>query len=99
SSHPTRLARPVVVPYSPPRSRISSARSPSSSVGNGPAPTRVLYALITPHTSSMSLGPTPAPTHAAPATGLDEVTNGYVPWSMSRSVPWATSNSTDFSFL
>ena len=38
----TRRARPVVVPYSWPRSRISSASGPSSSVGNGPAPTRVL---------------------------------------------------------
>ena len=48
----------------------------SSSVGNGPAPTRVVYALHTPQTSSMSVGPTPAPTQAAPATGFDEVTNG-----------------------
>ena len=27
-------------------------------------------------------------------TGFDEVTNGYVPWSMSSSVPWAPSKST-----
>ena len=48
----------------------------SSSVGNGPAPTRVAYALATPQMTSMSRGPTPAPTHAAPATGFDDVTNG-----------------------
>ena len=47
-----------------------------------------------PHTSSICLGPTPAPTQAAPATGLDDVTNGYVPWSMSSSVPCAPSKTT-----
>ena len=68
--------------------------SSSSSVGNGPEPTRVAYALATPHTSSMSFGPTPAPAQALPATTLEEVTNGYVPWSMSSSVPWAPSKTT-----
>ena len=29
----------------------------------------------------MSVGPTPAPTVAAPAIGFDDVTKGYVPWS------------------
>ena len=66
SSHPVRRGRPVVVPNSPPRSRISTPVSSCSSVGNGPAPTRVVYAFATPQTSSMSRGPTPAPTHAAP---------------------------------
>ena len=47
-----------------------------------------------PHTSSIWVGPIPEPTQAAPATGFDEVTNGYVPWSMSSSVPWAPSSST-----
>src|ERR687889_2716795 len=41
SSQPVRRGRPVVVPNSPPRSRISRPISSSSSVGNGPAPTRV----------------------------------------------------------
>ena len=41
SSQPVRRARPVVVPNSPPRRRISSPTSSSSSVGNGPEPTRV----------------------------------------------------------
>ena len=91
SSQPVRRARPVVVPNSPPRWRISSPISSDSSVGNGPAPTRVTYAFAMPQTSSMSFGPTPAPTHAAPATGFEEVTNGYVPWSMSSSAPCAPS--------
>ena len=47
-----------------------------SSVGNGPAPTRVTYALATPTTRSMWRGPTPAPGHAPPAMGFDDVTNG-----------------------
>ena len=72
------------------RSPISSC----SSLGNGPAPTRVVYALDTPQISSMLRGPTPAPTQAAPATGLEEVTNGYVPWSMSSIAPCAPSNIT-----
>ncbi len=33
------------------------------------------------------VGPTPAPVQAPPAVGFDDVTKGYVPWSMSRSVP------------
>ncbi|COR11773.1 Uncharacterised protein [Streptococcus pneumoniae] len=40
------------------------------------------------------VGPTPVPTVTLPATGLLEVTNGYVPWSMSNITPWAPSNST-----
>ena len=44
-----------------------------------------------PQTSWMSFGPTPAPTQAAPAIGFDDVTNGYVPWSMSSSAPCAPS--------
>jgi hypothetical protein len=84
----------VVVPYSPPASRIVVPSSSSISVGNGPAPTRVAYALATPQTSSMSFGPTPVPVHALALTGLDEVTNGYVPWSMSSSVPCAPSKMT-----
>src|ERR1044072_3649302 len=76
SGQPVRRPRPVVVPTSPPAWRMRSPRSSSSSVGNGPAPTRVAYALAMPQTSSIAAGPTPAPTQADPATGLDEVTNG-----------------------
>ena len=42
SSQPTLRGRPVVVPYSTPMRRRSSARSPKTSVGYGPAPTRVV---------------------------------------------------------
>ena len=41
SIHPQRRSRPVTAPYSWPRSRISLPVSSNSSVGNGPAPTRV----------------------------------------------------------
>ena len=47
-----------------------------------------------PQISSMSFGPTPVPVHAEALTGFDEVTNGYVPWSMSSSVPCAPSKMT-----
>ena len=60
--------------------------APSISLGNGPSPTRVTYALATPTTSSIRFGPIPKLTAAPAAIGLDEVTNGYVPWSRSRSV-------------
>ena len=41
SNQPQRRGRPVVTPYSPPALRSHSPWSSSSSVGNGPAPTRV----------------------------------------------------------
>ena len=40
----------------------------------------------------MRCGGTPEPVQAPPAVVFDEVTNGYVPWSMSRNVPCAPSN-------
>ena len=39
-------------------------------------------------------GRCPAPAHAPPAVVDDDVTNGYVPWSMSSSTPCAPSNIT-----
>jgi hypothetical protein len=84
----------VTVPYSWPSSRTSEARPGSISLGNGPAPTRVTYAFETPITSSIRVGPIPMPVAAAPATGFEEVTNGYVPWSRSSSVPCAPSSRT-----
>ena len=62
--------------------------------GNGPSPTRVTYALDTPSTRSIRVGPTPTPVAAPEAIGFDEVTNGYVPWSRSSSVACAPSKST-----
>src|SRR3954464_15537430 len=79
SKKPTRRGRPVVVPTSLPRFAIPAPTSSSSSVGNGPEPTRVAYAFITPKTSSTWRGPIPPPVHAPPATGDDEVTYGYDP--------------------
>ena len=57
-------------------SRIRFAISPSISVGNAPSPTRVEYALTTPITSSILVGPTPKPVVTAPADGFEEVTYG-----------------------
>src|SRR3954469_14943873 len=74
SRQPQRRGRPVVVPYSPPASRMRSPTSSSSSLGKGPERTGVAYALPIPHTSSISLGPTPAPAQPAPDTVFDDVT-------------------------
>ncbi|MNT65061.1 hypothetical protein D3C72_2030110 [compost metagenome] len=53
-----------------------------------------MYDLATPMTCLILEGPTPEPMQTPPADGLDDVTNGYVPWSMSSITPWAPSNST-----
>src|SRR3954467_6713029 len=76
SNHPQRLGRPVVAPYSLPTRRKVSPFSSKSSVGKGPSPTLVVSALVTPITSFSRVGGIPAPTHAPPAEGLEEVTNG-----------------------
>jgi hypothetical protein len=76
SSQPARRRRPVTVPYSRPMSIRVSPSASSSSVGNGPAPTRVVYALVMPTIRSMSRGPSPDPAHAPPAVGFDDVTYG-----------------------
>jgi hypothetical protein len=76
SSHPQRRFRPVTVPNSWPRTPRRSPSSPRSSVGNGPAPTRVMYAFTIPTTRSTSFGPNPADASAYPATGFEDVTNG-----------------------
>src|SRR5665647_3755356 len=79
SSHPHLLALPVVTPNSKPFSRIHSPVSFSSSVGNGPFPTLVVYALATPTALVIIVGPIPAPVHTPPAIVFDEVTKGYEP--------------------
>ena len=56
--------------------------------------TRDVYALHTPITLDTKVGPTPVPTVTLPATGLLEVTKGYVPWSISNMTPCAPSNKT-----
>ena len=50
-----------------------------NSVGNGPDPTRVVYALTIPMTSSRYNGPRPVPVIELPAVVFEEVTKGYVP--------------------
>src|SRR5918998_272358 len=67
---------PVVLPYSFPVRLMISPVSSRSSVGKGPSPTLVVYALVTPITRSSARGGMPAPTHAPPADGLEEGTNG-----------------------
>src|ERR1041385_8505631 len=94
SSQPHRRGRPVTVPNSCPRSPICFPAAAGASVGKGAEPTRVTYAFATPTTEVASTGPSPAPDSSPPATQLEEVTNGYVPWSRSRSVPCAPSSRT-----
>ena len=79
SNQPTRRGLPVVAPYSEPFSRKACASSPCNSVTNGPSPTRVEYAFVTPMIWSNLRGDTPAPSHTPAAVGDEEVTYGYVP--------------------
>src|SRR5690606_37595870 len=91
SNHPQRLLRPVVAPNSFPTRPMVSPSSSNNSVGNGPLPTLVVYALKIPSTSFILFGATPKPVQAPAAVVLDEVTNGYVPKSISSKDPWAPS--------
>ena len=76
SSHPQRLPRPVVTPNSPPRACSFFSASASSSVTNGPSPTRVVYALTTPSILSILLGATPEPVQTPPPQVAEDVTYG-----------------------
>src|SRR5215213_8609539 len=67
SNQPQRRSRPVVTPTSPPCLRRYSPLASNSSVGNGPEPTRVVYALRIPTTRSIRVGPIPEPAAAPPA--------------------------------
>src|SRR5262245_31089837 len=69
-------------------------RTFSCSVGNGPPPTLVVYALITPITVPIALGGIPSPVHTPPIVVAEEVTNGYVPKSRSSIAALAPSTST-----
>src|SRR5580704_2926579 len=94
SIHPQRRGRPVVAPNSFPVFRSSSPVASSSSVGKGPPPTRVQYALLTPITSRIFWGATPRPVQTPAEIVLEEVTKGKVPKSTSSILPWAPSAST-----
>ncbi|MBV6393633.1 MAG: hypothetical protein KPEEDBHJ_02875 [Anaerolineales bacterium] len=61
-------------------------------MGNGPAPTLVVYALVTPITFVMYFGGIPSPADAAEGIVVEAVTKGYVPQSVSRNVPIACSS-------
>src|SRR3712207_923544 len=76
SSHPHLLGLPVVLPYPLPARRMVSPVSSRSSVGKGPSPALVVYALVTPITRSTALGGMPLPTTAPPTVGFEDVTNG-----------------------
>jgi hypothetical protein len=76
SNQPHRRSRPVVTPTSPPALRRNSPYSSNNSVGNGPSPTLVVYALRIPITRPIRVGPIPDPAAAPPAVGEDDVTNG-----------------------
>src|SRR5207248_5163150 len=76
SSDLQRRGRPVTAPNSFPRSRTSFASRSGISVGNGPPPTLVVYALEIPSTCLIFVGGTPTPVAAPPEVALDEVTNG-----------------------
>src|SRR5580692_12612154 len=86
SNHPQRRGRPVTAPNSLPSRRSRSPVASLLSVGNGPEPTRVLYAFETPMMPEIRVGGTPVPMDAPPAEALEDVTNGYVPWSISSIV-------------
>ena len=56
--------------------RKNSPLSSKSSVGNGPEPTRVVYAFTIAITVVKRPGPMPEPVDAPPAVELEDVTNG-----------------------
>lgn len=64
-----------------------------NSVGNGPSPTRVVYAFMTPILVSILFGGTPKPVQTPATPVLDDVTYGYVPKSISNIVAFAPSAS------
>src|SRR5580700_2830886 len=74
SIQPQRRGRPVVAPNSLPTFRSSSPVASSSSVGKGPPPTRVQYALLTPITSRICWGATPRPVQTPAEMVLEDVT-------------------------
>ena len=87
SSQPHLLGRPVVAPNSFPTSAIFAPTLSCNSVGNGPLPTLVVYALKIPITSLILFGAIPKPVEAPAAVVVEEVTYGYVPKSISSNEP------------
>lgn len=58
---------------------IKQVFTSNNSVGNGPSPTLVVYALTTPITSPILDGGKPRPVQTPPILQFDDVTYGYVP--------------------
>lgn len=79
SNQPHRRFRLVVTPISAPFVCRNSPTSFSCSVGKGPSPTRVVYALTTPMISPIACGGNPKPVRTPPILQLLLVTYGYVP--------------------
>ena len=88
---PHRRLLPVVTPNSAPTSWRWFPILSRSSVGNGPPPTLVVYAFITPMVLSIRFGGIPNPVQTPPIEVLDDVTNGYVPKSRSSMSAFAPS--------
>src|SRR6185295_18615484 len=76
SNHPVLRGRPVEVPYSLPRSRRRSPVASWSSVGKGPAPTRLEYAFRTTRHLSRDFGGRCSPPANPAEVHVDDVTNG-----------------------
>ena len=74
SNQPTLRALPVVAPNSFPAFAICAPVLSRSSVGKGPLPTLVVYALMTPRQDSTDFGGMPSPEGMAPEMQFDEVT-------------------------
>ena len=69
------------------------------SVGKGPLPTLVVYALKIPKTLFILFGAIPKPVQAPAEVVFEEVTYGYVPKSISSSEPCAPSPSIFFPLI
>lgn len=76
------------------RAKQNVINTSCNSVGKGPSPTRVVYALTTPRTSPIVCGGIPRPVITPPIEQLLLVTYGYVPKSMSNIAALAPSTST-----
>ena len=76
SNQPHLLGLPVVEPNSLPLWAIVSPTSSKSSVGKGPAPTLVQYALKIPYTLEIFLGEIPRPIQAPAVVVFEDVTKG-----------------------
>src|SRR5687767_10409617 len=99
SIQPHLRGLPVVAPNSAPIFLNSSPVASCNSVGKGPPPTLVQYALVTPITSLMCCGAIPRPVQTPAEMVLDEVTYGKVPKSTSSIEPCAPSANTRFPCL